>query len=81
MSTTVSAPGKVLIAGGYLVLDRDYSGLVVSTSSRFYTSISSSGQGVNCIKVRSPQFKDATWSYSIEFDANGAGIVTPSTSE
>ena len=39
--TVVSAPGKVLVAGGYLVLDRDYSGLVVSTSSRFYCAISS----------------------------------------
>lgn len=34
--TIVSAPGKVLVAGGYLVLDRRYTGLVVATSSRFY---------------------------------------------
>ncbi|ORY26808.1 hypothetical protein BCR39DRAFT_540302 [Naematelia encephala] len=40
-TTIVSAPGKVLLAGGYLVLDRSYSGLVVATSSRFYTSITS----------------------------------------
>ena len=37
----VSAPGKVLIAGGYLVLDRAFSGLVVGIDSRFYTSVSS----------------------------------------
>ncbi|KAJ6625633.1 phosphomevalonate kinase [Mycena sp. CBHHK59/15] len=36
-ATVVSSPGKVLVAGGYLVLDRAYSGVVVSTSSRFYT--------------------------------------------
>ncbi|KAH9047887.1 Phosphomevalonate kinase [Lactarius hengduanensis] len=39
-SLVVSAPGKVLLAGGYLVLDPAYSGVVVSTSSRFYTVIS-----------------------------------------
>ncbi|THH07989.1 hypothetical protein EW145_g3017 [Phellinidium pouzarii] len=33
--TVVSASGKVLLAGGYLVLDQKYSGTVVSTSSRF----------------------------------------------
>ncbi|KAH8828466.1 Phosphomevalonate kinase [Flagelloscypha sp. PMI_526] len=78
-TTTISAPGKVLIAGGYLVLDRDYSGLVVSTSSRFYASISSrSSIPVNTITVRSPQFKDATWNYSVQLnDALGAPIVNP----
>ena len=35
----VSAPGKVLIAGGYLVLDPAYPGLVISTTSKFYTVI------------------------------------------
>lgn len=39
--TIVSAPGKVLVAGGYLVLDRQYTGLVVATSSRFYCIVSS----------------------------------------
>ncbi|KAI0298595.1 ribosomal protein S5 domain 2-type protein [Russula brevipes] len=58
----VSAPGKVLLAGGYLVLDPAYSGVVVSTSSRFYTVIS---QGTaNRVVVRSPQFINATWYYA-----------------
>lgn len=35
----VSAPGKVLLLGGYLVLDPDYFGLVVSVSARFYSRI------------------------------------------
>ncbi|ETW06980.1 phosphomevalonate kinase, variant 1 [Aphanomyces invadans] len=35
----VSAPGKVLITGGYLVLDPAFSGAVIAASSRFYTSI------------------------------------------
>lgn len=39
MATTVSAPGKVLMSGGYLVLERPNSGLVVSTTARFYTRV------------------------------------------
>jgi phosphomevalonate kinase len=61
-SLVISAPGKVLIAGGYLVLDPAYSGVVASTSSRFYTAITPGN--ANCIVVRSPQFIDATWSYT-----------------
>lgn len=41
----VSAPGKVLIAGGYLVLDPAYSGVVISTTSKFYTVIRSLKSG------------------------------------
>ncbi len=63
--TVVSASGKVLVAGGYLVLDPKYSGLVVSTSSRFYTCIRR-GSASQQIVVKSPQFEDATWNYSVE---------------
>lgn len=73
-STTVSCPGKVLIAGGYLVLEPDNGGLVVATSSRFYTVVrdasapkaSTSPSSVAPelrIKVNSPQFVEATWIY------------------
>ncbi|PPR07378.1 hypothetical protein CVT26_013694 [Gymnopilus dilepis] len=59
------APGKVLIAGGYLVLDPAYSGVVVSTSSRFYATVREElSLKPTTIRVRSPQFIDATWSYS-----------------
>ncbi|CBQ68185.1 related to ERG8-phosphomevalonate kinase [Sporisorium reilianum SRZ2] len=70
--TTVSAPGKVLVAGGYLVLDPAYPGLVVSTSSRFYcharsetlpSSPETSTASPYTITVRSPQFVDAVWVY------------------
>lgn len=64
-TTVVSAPGKVLVAGGYLVLDPAFSGIVVSTSSRFYTVVQDgAGQRTGSIQVRSPQFLDATWSYN-----------------
>jgi phosphomevalonate kinase len=36
---TVSAPGKALIAGGYLVLEHPNIGIVVSCTSRFYTTV------------------------------------------
>ncbi|KAI0743895.1 Phosphomevalonate kinase [Daedaleopsis nitida] len=80
--TVVSSPGKVLLAGGYLVLDPAYSGVVVSTSSRFYTVVdpisappvhASASDGPIQIRVRSPQFLDATWLYFVEFD--GPDIV------
>ena len=64
--TIVSAPGKVLLAGGYLVLDQKYSGLVVSTSSRFYTAVEGGSGKENVIRVRSPQFQSASWNYTVE---------------
>ena len=76
-TTVVSSPGKVLLAGGYLVLDPRYSGIVVSTSSRFYTAIhtdpNSKELGSNLIQVRSPQFLDAVWRYSVTID--GSAVV------
>ncbi len=42
-AATVSAPGKALIAGGYLVLEQPNVGVVVSCTSRFYTTIKSCG--------------------------------------
>ncbi|RLN69302.1 hypothetical protein BBJ28_00004016 [Nothophytophthora sp. Chile5] len=35
----VSAPGKVLLTGGYLVLDEQYSGLVLASTARFYAQV------------------------------------------
>ncbi|KAJ7497307.1 phosphomevalonate kinase [Mycena latifolia] len=67
-ATVVSSPGKVLIAGGYLVLDRAYAGVVVSTSSRFYTVIQNSTGRSDLITVRSPQFLEATWVYSVKLE-------------
>ncbi|KAF9460694.1 phosphomevalonate kinase [Collybia nuda] len=64
--TVVSSPGKVLITGGYLVLDPKYPGTVISTSSRFYTVVREAGPNdTNHIRVRSPQFLDATWEYIV----------------
>ncbi|KAI3619044.1 phosphomevalonate kinase [Moniliophthora roreri] len=77
--TVVSSPGKVLVAGGYLVLDPTYSGIVVSTSSRFYTVIQSSSTGPT-IHVRSPQFQNASWSYSVSFKPSVLVEASPQNS-
>lgn len=39
MSVVASAPGKVLITGGYLVLERPNAGIVLSTNARFYAIV------------------------------------------
>ncbi|KAI0329234.1 Phosphomevalonate kinase [Cubamyces sp. BRFM 1775] len=81
--TVLSSPGKVLLAGGYLVLDPAHSGVVVSTSSRFYTVIhsltaplapapSQSADAPIQIRVRSPQFEHASWLYFVDFDGPGS---------
>ncbi|XP_074283390.1 phosphomevalonate kinase, peroxisomal isoform X1 [Silene latifolia] len=39
MEVVASAPGKVLMTGGYLVLERPNAGLVLSTNARFYAIV------------------------------------------
>ncbi|KAK4054976.1 phosphomevalonate kinase [Microbotryomycetes sp. JL221] len=71
-TTVVSCPGKVLLAGGYLVLSPDYHGFVLSTPSRFYTVVqsisasadTSSSTSQFTITVKSPQFLDGEWVYT-----------------
>ncbi|KAI8618202.1 Phosphomevalonate kinase [Chytriomyces sp. MP71] len=68
-STCVSAPGKVLVCGGYLVLDPQYSGLVIGTDSRFFSTVSAridSQQPPRRILVRSPQFDDGKWEFDLD---------------
>ncbi|KAF2842334.1 ERG8, Phosphomevalonate kinase [Patellaria atrata CBS 101060] len=75
---TVSAPGKVLLAGGYLVLDREYTGLVFGLDARIHIHIqslpTSSGVELSEIIVKSPQFKEAHWEYGYRLVENGGGI-------
>jgi phosphomevalonate kinase len=80
-STLVSAPGKVLLAGGFLVLDPQYFGIVISTSARFYTLIRPSKTTVpeGRITVRAAQFpaESSTWSYDLSFASAGPLEVKP----
>ena len=67
-STAVSAPGKVLLTGGYLVLDRQYTGLVFGLSARVHVHIQARPLN-DCdteVLVRSPQFRGAQWRYSLK---------------
>lgn len=74
----VSAPGKVLLAGGYLVLDRDYTGLVFGLDARVHVVIrplpTTSGVTLSEVIVRSPQFKAANWEYGYRLTERGGGI-------
>ena len=74
----VSAPGKVLLAGGYLVLDRAYTGLVFGLSARIHVLVeqleTSAGVALEAIIVKSPQFLDATWEYGYRVTDNNRGI-------
>lgn len=86
-STLVSAPGKVLLAGGFLVLDPKYFGIVIATSARFYTLVrpssspsntGSESEGGSSIVVRAAQFprQESTWRYT----ARSPGVVEPAAS-
>lgn len=37
--SVASAPGKVLMTGGYLILERPNAGIVLSTNARFYAIV------------------------------------------
>ena len=61
----VSAPGKVLFAGGYLVLDRHHTGLVFGLNARMHVHVrwrTSREPVTNFVTVGSPQF-GAIWAY------------------
>jgi phosphomevalonate kinase len=78
MSTAVSAPGKVLLAGGYLVLDRAYTGLVFGLSARIHVLVhdidTSSGVELSEIVVQSPQFLEASWNYGYHLAGHDGGV-------
>ena len=63
--TAASAPGKVLLAGGYLVLDRAYNGLTFGLNARIHALVQDVAvhEGHQEIGVRSPQFEGAVWRY------------------
>jgi phosphomevalonate kinase len=76
--TAVSAPGKVLLAGGYLVLDRAYTGLVFGLSARIHVVVRDGDTNSSPeIVVQSPQFREASWAYAyLPAPAEGGVDVT-----
>ncbi|KAK4543516.1 hypothetical protein LTR36_005411 [Oleoguttula mirabilis] len=81
-AVAVSAPGKVLLAGGYLVLDKAYTGLVFGLDARIHVVVrdipTRNGVTLNEIVVNSPQFLGAVWEYGYRLTERHGGIkVTP----
>lgn len=80
-AVAVSAPGKVLLAGGYLALDRKYNGLVFGLDARIHVCVKpfkpTSGVAFSEIIVKSPQFQNAVWEYGYRLaEKNGGMQVT-----
>ncbi|KAH8651035.1 ribosomal protein S5 domain 2-type protein [Xylariales sp. PMI_506] len=77
--TAISAPGKVFLAGGYLVLDRQYTALVFGLSARvnIIARKISTSEGVQLqeIVVVSPQFLESQWRYGYHLVPEGGGIL------
>ncbi|KPI39162.1 putative phosphomevalonate kinase [Cyphellophora attinorum] len=80
----ISAPGKVLFAGGFLVLDRQHTGLVFGLDARIHVLIepvghqrrlSGTGRDEVRVMVRSPQFDGAVWSYAIRSGDGEVSVV------
>lgn len=78
MARSFSAPGKALLAGGYLVLDKQFKSYVVALSARMHAVISGAevdGLEHTVITIKSPQFAQGEWRYSINDDNGGLDIV------
>ena len=75
-TTTVSAPGKILLAGGYLVLEAPNVGVVLAVDKKFYSTVKTTTPsqiaGAGVITVHSPQF-GSTWKYI--FGSNNDGVT------
>ena len=62
----VSAPAKVLVAGGFLVLERPHTGTVLALDARFYAAVrlrrlragTVAPMGTLLVEVLSPQFRE-----------------------
>lgn len=77
-AVAVSAPGKVLLAGGYLVLDRKYTGLVFGLDARIHVVVqhipTRNGVTLSEIVVQSPRFEEAVWEYGYRLTERNGGI-------
>ena len=76
---TASVPGKVLICGGYTILERPNRGIVLSTTSRFRTTVSFADQnlkmsGNTSIFVESVQY-GATYEYTMRMSEGPVELV------
>ncbi|KAI8679753.1 Phosphomevalonate kinase [Fusarium keratoplasticum] len=77
-TVAVSAPGKVFLAGGYLVLDQQYTAFVFGLDARINIIAgeihTTPGVQLTEIVVDSPQFLEAQWRYGYHLAEEGGGI-------
>jgi phosphomevalonate kinase len=75
-TSTLSAPGKVLIAGGYLVLERPNCGVVVTVNARIHVTVRTPTEEsmAHIIEVRSPQFN---YVQQFSLSTNGGFLLQP----
>lgn len=77
-TTAVSSGGKVFVAGGFLVLDRAYTGLIFALDARIHVLVkeipTTSGVQLSEIVVKSPQFADAIWEYGYRQTEHDGGM-------
>lgn len=71
----VSAPGKVFLAGGYLVLDRAYTALVFGLDARIHVHIQKASSEEQQIVVNSSQFRESRWTYTYSSAQSGQGFT------
>jgi phosphomevalonate kinase len=92
-TTTVSAPGKILLAGGYVVLESGNVGVVLAVDKRFYSTVTLKEGGdaepdakkakveseSKIVTVNSPQF-GATWKFQVKtrMDSTQELVADPS---
>eukprot|EP00282_Hemiselmis_andersenii_P021868 CAMPEP_0172027206 /NCGR_PEP_ID=MMETSP1041-20130122/16873_1 /TAXON_ID=464988 /ORGANISM="Hemiselmis andersenii, Strain CCMP439" /LENGTH=94 /DNA_ID=CAMNT_0012683085 /DNA_START=37 /DNA_END=317 /DNA_ORIENTATION=- len=77
--TVCSAPGKVMVAGGYVVLERPNPALIAAVSARVYTCVSDISsskkdgeKAQTLVEVDSPQLGE-TRRYKYSLSAEGVG--------
>ena len=81
-ATKVSAPGKVLLAGGYVVLEAPQPALVLCTGSRFYSTVAwapSDNESAVMVTATSAQL-NAEWRYALHAAAAAATDEDEATS-
>ncbi|KAJ6259258.1 hypothetical protein Dda_6157 [Drechslerella dactyloides] len=79
-TTAISAPGKVLLAGGYTVLDAGCRGLVFALSARIHVVATPDPAGESgSFTVRSPQFDGAVWTYSARDPGDSSAVTVTQT--
>ena len=78
-----TCPGKVLLLGGYCILERPNSGLVIAVDARFHCEAAWEEIKINnqnfLVEIASPQWGD--WTGSYKFDLENGLIPIDANSE